>query len=197
MTAWASITTEAPDSGRMEVRHSAAYASVEDHKGQPLATDYPPMGVNTQNSLLSGSAITTQLTSPWPMSMRVAPRDETVDLLLLITVDRWSEVEMQPILPGFRHQRWAAAGDLRTAARRANRGLLVLIPDQRPAQRRAPEVPDLLRTVTRQRSDESTLGEEAVARLDDAELVAFGVGEHHVTLARALTNVDVPSAEGE
>ena len=32
-------------------------------------------GVNTQNSLPSGSAMTTQLTSPWPMSIRVAPRE--------------------------------------------------------------------------------------------------------------------------
>ena len=32
-------------------------------------------GANTQNSLPSGSAITTQLTSPWPMSIRVAPRE--------------------------------------------------------------------------------------------------------------------------
>lgn len=32
-------------------------------------------GVKTQNSLPSGSAITTQLTSPWPMSIRVAPRE--------------------------------------------------------------------------------------------------------------------------
>ncbi len=40
MTAWASITTEAPDSGRVAVRHSAACASVEDHEGQPLATDF-------------------------------------------------------------------------------------------------------------------------------------------------------------
>ncbi len=32
-------------------------------------------GVNTQNSWPSGSAITTQLTSPWPMSIRFAPRE--------------------------------------------------------------------------------------------------------------------------
>jgi len=32
-------------------------------------------GVNTQNSFPSGSAMTTQLTSPWPISMRVAPRE--------------------------------------------------------------------------------------------------------------------------
>src|SRR5260221_124153 len=81
--------------------------------------------------------------------------DETVDLRLLITADGWSEIEMQPVLPGLRHQRRTAPGDLRAAARRADRGLLVLIPDQRPAQRLAPEVPGLLRTVARERSDES------------------------------------------
>src|SRR5258707_5572365 len=123
--------------------------------------------------------------------------DETVDLRLLITVDGWSEVEMQPVLPGLRHQWRTAPGDLRTAARRANRGLLVLIPDQRPAQRFAPEVPDLLRTVARKRPDESAVGEEVVVRLDDAELVAFGVCEHHMSLLRALTDVDVPGAECE
>ncbi len=76
MTAWASSTTEAPDSGRMAVRHSAACASVEDHEGQPLATDFVSLPeVNRQNSLSSGSARTTQSTSSWPMSMRVAPRE--------------------------------------------------------------------------------------------------------------------------
>lgn len=32
-------------------------------------------GLSTQNSLSSGSAMTTQLTSPWPISTRVAPRE--------------------------------------------------------------------------------------------------------------------------
>src|SRR5258707_12536513 len=123
--------------------------------------------------------------------------DETVDLGLVITVDGGGEVEMQPVLAGVRHQWRTAPGDLRTAARRANRGLLGLIPDQRPAQRFAPEVPDLLRTVARKRSDESAIGEEVVFRLDDAELVAFGVCEHNMTLLRALTDVDVPGAESE
>src|SRR6188472_2968449 len=54
--------------------------------------------------------------------------DETVDLRLLITVDRWGEVEVQPVLSGLRHEWWTAPGDLRTAARRADRGLLVLVP---------------------------------------------------------------------
>ena len=34
-----------------------------------------PDQLSTQNSLPSGSAITTQSTSPWPMSMRAAPRE--------------------------------------------------------------------------------------------------------------------------
>jgi hypothetical protein len=123
--------------------------------------------------------------------------DETVGLRLLITAGGRSEVEMQPVLPSLRHKRRTAPGDLRTAVRRANRGLLVLIPYQRPAQRFAPEVPGLLRTVARKRSDESAVGEEVVIRLDDAELVAFGVREHNMTVLGALTNVDVPGAELE
>ena len=81
--------------------------------------------------------------------------------------------------------------------RRTDRGLLVPVPDQRPSQRFAPEVPDFRRTVTSQRPDEPAVGEEVVARLDDAELVAFGVGEHHMTLLRALADIDVPCAEGQ
>src|SRR5450631_590168 len=101
---------------------------------------------------------------------------------------------MHSVLPGLRLHRRTPPGDLRTAMRRSDRGLLVLVPDQRPAQRFAPEVPDLLRTVARKRSDESAVGEEVVVRPDDAELVAFGVGEHDMTLLRALTDVDVPGA---
>src|SRR5215510_7294403 len=104
---------------------------------------------------------------------------------------------MQPVLPGLRHQWRTAPGDLRTAARRTNRGLLVLVPDQRPAQSFAPEVPDLLRAVARKRSDESAVGEEVVVGLDHAELVAFGVCEHNMSLLRALTDVDVPGPKSE
>ena len=43
----------------------------------------------------------------------------------------------------------------------------------------------------------SKIGEEAVARFNDAELVAFGVGEHHVACLRTLANVDIPGAEFE
>ena len=89
---------------------------------------------------------------------------------------------MQPVLAGLRAHRRAAPGDLRAAVRRLDRGLLVLVPDQRPAQRLAPEVPDRLRAVAGQRADEPAVGEEVVARLDDAELVALGVGEHDVAL---------------
>src|SRR5450755_2265949 len=74
---------------------------------------------------------------------------------------------------------------------------MILVPDQGPAQRFAPEVPDLLRTVARNRADESAVGEEMVARLDHAELVLFGVGEHNMSGIRALANVDVARAECE
>src|SRR4051812_11794172 len=104
---------------------------------------------------------------------------------------------MHPVLPGLLANRRAAPGDLRTASWRLDRGLLVLVPDQRPAQRLAPEVAHLLRAVARERSDEATAGEEAVARLGDAELVAFGVCEYDVALFRALADVDVAGAERE
>src|SRR5687768_12291779 len=102
---------------------------------------------------------------------------------------------MQPVLPLPRHQRRTTPGDLRTTERRANCGLLVLIPDQGPPQRLTPEVANLLRTVARKRADESALGKEGVPWLDDAELVALGVGENDVSLLRALTDIDVPGAE--
>ena len=123
--------------------------------------------------------------------------DETVDLPLLITVDRWSDVVMQPVLPGLWPQWRTTPGDLGTTTRRANRRLLVLVPDQGPAKRLAPEVPDVLRAVARKRSYESAVGEETVARLDDAELVALGVCEHDVRRLGTLANLDVPPAEFE
>ena len=43
----------------------------------------------------------------------------------------------------------------------------------------------------------AAVGEEVVARLDDAELVALGVGEHDVPLLGQLADVDVPATEGE
>src|SRR3954463_1332805 len=102
---------------------------------------------------------------------------------------------MQPVLPGLRHQRRPSPRDLRTTTRGANRSLLVLVPNQRPAERLAPEVADLLRPFARHRSDEATLSEEVITGLDDAELIAFGVGEHHVLLLRQLTDIDVSTTE--
>ena len=102
---------------------------------------------------------------------------------------------MEPVLPDLRRKR-RTPGDERTGAvRRADRGFFVLIPDQRPSERFAPEVPDLARTVARDRSETSAGGEEGVARLDDAELVAFGVGEHDMVVVGRLTDVDVAGAE--
>src|SRR5215475_7625818 len=111
--------------------------------------------------------------------------DEALDLRLLITVRGWSEVEVQPALPGLCRERRtvpAVPADLRTAARGPNRGLEPLVQDERPAQRGAEEVPDLRRTVAGRLGEESAAREPVVARLDDAEFVAFGVSEHHMSL---------------
>src|SRR5580700_6286429 len=102
---------------------------------------------------------------------------------------------MHPVLAGLRLQRQTAPADLGSAVRRANRGLLVLIPHQRPPECLAPEVPDVPRSLARNLGKEAAAGEEAGARLDDAELVALGVGEHHMALLRALANVHGPRAE--
>src|SRR5262245_16006954 len=124
-------------------------------------------------------------------------RDETFDLGLLITVGGWGEVEVPPVLAGLRRDGGTAPRHLRAALRRLDRGLLVLITHQRPAQRVMPAVADLLRPVARHRADEPGVGEEVVARLDDAELVALGVGEHHMQGIGTLPDVEVPATELE
>jgi hypothetical protein len=60
-----------------------------------------------------------------------------------------------------------------------------------------PEQADLARAVTGDLAEPSAAGEEAVARLDHAELVAVRVGQHHVALVRELAHVQVPPAEGK
>ena len=100
-------------------------------------------------------------------------------------------------LPRFGRHRRPAPGDLRPAVRRPDRGLLVLVPDQRPAERLAPEVPDLLGAVAGERAEKPQSARNALPGLDDAELVALRVGQHDVALLRPLADVDVPAAELE
>ena len=132
------------------------------------------------------------------MSMRVAPRETRRS-----TSACWSSSaggarsKCSRFFAGLRPHRRTTPRDLRAAARRLDRGLLILVPDQRPAQCLAPEVADLLRAVAGQLTEEPAAGEEVVARLDDAELVALGIGEHHVLLLRELPDVEVPAAEPE
>jgi hypothetical protein len=54
-----------------------------------------------------------------------------------------------------------------------------------------------LGAVAGERADEAAVGEECVAGFDDAELVAFGVGEDYVAFFRELPDVDVLGAEFE
>src|SRR5712691_2105943 len=121
--------------------------------------------------------------------------NEAVKFDSLINVAAPIDVQMEPVLPDLRGKR-RTPGDERTGAvRRADRGFFILIPDQRPSKRLAPEASDLPRTVARDRSEPSAVSEEGVVRLDDAELVAFGVGEHDMIVVWALTDVDVAGAE--
>src|SRR2546430_16805179 len=75
---------------------------------------------------------------------RRAEGEETVDLGPLITVEGWRDVEVQPVLSGFRLQWRTAPGELGTAVRRGDPGLLGLVPGHRPGQRPRPQVPELL-----------------------------------------------------
>jgi hypothetical protein len=123
-------------------------------------------------------------------------RDESVDFCSLIAVGRRSDVEMESVLPGFGVQRGAAPRDHRSGeVRCADRGLFVLIPDQRPTERGAPEVSDLAGPVTGDRSETPAARQEVVGRPDDAELIALGVSEHDVFFLRALTDVDVSATQ--
>src|SRR3954447_20041285 len=123
--------------------------------------------------------------------------DQAVDLLLLVGVGRWGEVEVQSVLAGLGPERRTAPRDLGAALGRLDRGLLVLVPHQRPAECLAPEVAHLLRAVARESAEKPAAGEEAVAGRDDAELVALRVGEDDVVRVGALPDVEVPSPQLE
>src|SRR5579871_4949588 len=129
---------------------------------------------------------------------RRAERKEVIERGL--HADPWlrSDVEMEPLLAPLRHQRRTVPLDLRPRAiGRLDGRLLVLIPDQRPSERFAVEAPEGSRTVAVNRPKAWAASEEAVVRLDNAELVAFGVGEHDMGLVWVLTDVDAARTDGE
>src|SRR5690349_24490795 len=101
---------------------------------------------------------------------------------------------MKTVLAELGGQGWTP-GDELAAVGRPDRRLVVLVPHQRPPERFAPEVAHC-RTgpVAGDRSDESAVVDE-VPRLEDAELVAFGIGEDGVGGVRTLTDVEGPGAE--
>ena len=129
---------------------------------------------------------------------RRAEGDETVDLRLLVAVGGRSDVEVQPVLPGLRRAR-GGPPQVIFGPPCGDRIAVSSSWSQTNGQPSASlqKYPTSLRPVARDRADEPAVGEEAVARLDDAELVALGVGEHDVPLLGALTDVDVPGAELE
>src|SRR5665648_407761 len=89
----------------------------------------------------------------------------------------------------------AAPGDLRAALRRLNRRFPVRAPYQRPLKGLTPEVADLARSVPSHCTDSRGIGEEAVAWLDDTELVALRVSKHHMAFVPALADVEVSGSE--
>src|SRR5581483_7770159 len=120
---------------------------------------------------------------------------EALDFRSLIAVSGRGDIEMEPVL-GDLGRRRRAPSDLRTAAvGRADRRLAILIPDQRPSERLAPEVTDLRRAFAIARSQARAVGQEMVPRFDDAELVAFRIGEDDVGLVRPLTDFDAGRTE--
>ena len=90
-----------------------------------------------------------------------------------------------------------APRDLGATVRGLDRGLLVLVPHQRPAQRLGPEEPDLPGAVAGELAEAAAAGQEGVAGLDHAELVALGIGQHDVSLFRELSDVEMAGAELE
>ena len=102
------------------------------------------------------------------------------------------DVEVEPLDPESGHERRSAPGDLRSGSvGRLDCSFLILIPDQRPLERGAPETAECVGAVAVHRAEPWAAGQEAAVRIDDAELVAFRVGEHDVGVGRVLTDVDV------
>src|SRR3954451_5643477 len=107
------------------------------------------------------------------------------------------EVEALPVPRTLRCERGTAPGELGAAVGRLDGGLLVLVPDERPAQGVPPEQPHLPAAVAGDLAEVARAGEPLVAGLDDAERVALRVLENDVALLRTLADVEVPGAEGQ
>ena len=97
--------------------------------------------------------------------------DEPVDLSSLVTAGRWSEVEVQPVLPGLRHQ-WRTAHVIfgpprgepshasapeRPAIARQERDAVMGVVGQLPAQDAGPRLRKTERVVASKRSSQRRL----------------------------------------
>src|SRR6476620_3337685 len=98
--------------------------------------------------------------------------DETLDLRILLAVDRWCDVEMQPVLPRLgRAGVWAERHERSSSVGCSDGGVAVLVVHDRPPGGLTPEPAD--DRVGRLENDgaEQIGGSQKVASEDDAELV--------------------------
>jgi hypothetical protein len=131
----------------------------------------------TQNSFPSGSASTIAPSVPIPS--RVAPSE-----ISRSTAACWSPAA---VVSSKRCRFGSFLG--------LDRGLLVLVPHQRPAQHLAPEQADFPGAVTGELTEQTAPGEVGVAGLDHAEPIAGGIGQDDVPFLRSLSHVEMAATK--
>ena len=156
-------------------------------------------GLRTQNSLPSGSASTTHETSgPWPTSAGVAPSAvRRADLDRLVAVRRRMHVEVGAALHGLRLRDTDDVEVGRPVAGPVQRDAVVAAVAHRPspvaAVQNSARRPGSFASRTIDGQPRRAL--VPVARVEHAELVALGVGEHHPG-GVVLADVGVGRARG-
>src|SRR5262249_14691235 len=121
--------------------------------------------------------------------------NQSFDLGRLIVSRLRREVEVQTILSALGDAGRAKRDERPPSVRIADGDISILVVDNRPSDRRPPEVAGgWIRGFEHDGSDEVRVGEELPAH-DDAELVVLGIREYHVVGIRPLPDVDVLRAE--
>ena len=145
------------------------------------------------NSLPSGSVSSARPCSIPPV--RVAPRTMSRSISPSRSTSATVKSKRCRFPPVLRRQGRTAPADLGSAVRRLDRGLLILVPHQRPGQCLGPENPNLPGAVAGELAEEAAAGQVGIARFDHAELVAFGISEDDVFLFGELADVEVTGPE--